>query len=76
MPVETINQAQQNERDAQQQQCSVMGSKVVTGLDLIVDINRNGSRHAWNIAANHEHDSELAQRVRKAESKSGDESRP
>ena len=51
-----------------------MSGSVIAGLYLVVDINRDRARHSGNIAADHEHDSELAQCVCEAESEAGHES--
>ena len=45
------------------------------GLHLVVDVDRNGARHAGNISSNHQHDAEFADRVRETQHCPGDRSR-
>ena len=44
-----------------------MGRRVIQRFDLIVDRNRNYPRLARDVAADHQHDAELTQRVSKAQ---------
>src|SRR6266446_5651427 len=71
-PVQAVHDRQYQEGNNKQEQCRLVCAGIICCLHLIVNINRDGARHARDIAAHHEYNSELAQRVREAERKSSD----
>src|SRR5439155_27348479 len=66
----SIHEGEHNERNNQQHERRVIGGSVIACLHLVVDVDRDGTRHAWNVAAYHQDDAELAECVCEAESKS------
>src|SRR5579862_3595645 len=72
-PVETINQHEHSETDQQQEQSSGIGRGVIGRLHLIVNVDRYRPSDSRNIAAHHQHHSELAHRVSEGQSYARDE---
>src|SRR5580700_6366335 len=68
-----VEQDERDERDGQQQQRGAVGLSVLEILHLIVDGDGKGACGAGDIAADHEDDTEFADRVREAEGRSSGE---
>ena len=67
LPQERVDGRQHREREHQQQQRRPVGGGVLKALHLVVNGNRDRARDAGQVAADHQHDAELAKRVREAQ---------
>ena len=72
--IQAVDHGQYNKTKYQQQQRGLVGARVVRSLHAIVDIYGYSPRNAWNIAADHENDSELSHGVGEGKHHTGDES--
>jgi len=69
-------QRESGERDQDEDKGGPVCSEVVEVLDLVVESDREGSRGSGNVAAQHEHDAELANRVGEGENSRGEQRWP
>jgi hypothetical protein len=67
--IQHVNRQQHDEREDEQSGGEKMGLRVFEGLDVLVDGDRDDLRATRYVAADHEHDAELAERVRELEKK-------
>ena len=73
LSIHRIDQQQHAVGDCQQQQRRLGGSGIVERLHLIVNIDRDRPRLSVDVASHHQHDTELPQRMGKAQHRAGDE---
>ena len=73
---ERRRQHQRDDRDDEQRGGHDAGAAVVEGLHAIVDGDTECSGFAWQIPADHEDDTELAERVSKGEDRPGQDPGP
>src|SRR5215469_5719392 len=72
-PVDGKDGGQHGEGDKEQSQCHAVGIRVLEGLNLVIDSDGDGARDARNVATDHQHHSEFAERMSKAEDQRGDQ---
>src|SRR5204863_5862685 len=67
LPVKSVNDGKNHERYDEENGRSYTRSGIIERLHLIVDVDRKGSSHTGNIAANHQYDAEFSQRMSKTQ---------